>query len=87
MAVELQGRDQIVTELKLQNLNLIPLLSKSKKPATSWKNYQVKKCSDVISPQQNIGVICGDISDGLVVMDIDIRDSTILEKILEISPN
>ena len=83
MVVELQGRDQVVSELKLQNLNLIPLLSKSKKPATPWKDYQTQKCSDVISPQQNIGIICGNISDGLVVMDIDISDYSMPEKILE----
>ena len=83
MAVELLGRDQVVSELKLQSLNLIPLLSKSKKPAIPWKIYQTQKCSDVILPQQNIGVICGDISDGLVVMDIDIADFSMPGQILE----
>jgi len=73
---------EIVSKLNAQNLNVIPLLPKSKSPSVEWKKYQTEKYSEEIHSSNNIGVICGKVSDGLYVIDIDSSDQELIEKIL-----
>jgi putative DNA primase/helicase len=60
------------------NISIIPIQYKGKKPLTGWKDYQ-KRCA---TPEEiaiwfdsgvnrNIGFVCGEVSDGLVVIDYD----------------
>ena len=52
-------------------LNVIPCKEKSKEPAISWKEYQNKKYFGHFEKDCNLAVICGKVSGGLVVIDID----------------
>ena len=77
-------RQEIIIELRNQGLNLFPLKPNSKEPALiTWKQYQKKKYDNFIPMSANYGVICGPISDNLLVIDIDkCDDKTILDKII-----
>jgi len=65
-----------------QNLNIIPVRYRDKVPIGEWKRYQ----SEVMSEDEiqrnflsgaavNLGVICGKVSDNLVVIDFDDRST------------
>jgi P4 family phage/plasmid primase-like protien len=58
---------------KLENLNIIPIVPDSKKPACEWKLYQTAKCplEFVEKHDGNFAVVCGKISNNLVVVDVD----------------
>jgi putative DNA primase/helicase len=73
---------EIISKLNSQSLNVIPLLPKSKSPSVEWKKYQTEKYLDEIHSSNNIGIVCGKISDGLFVIDIDCTDQELVEKIL-----
>jgi len=76
-------RADFIKELRNQGLNLIPLKPNSKEPSLNWKEYQKKKYDGFIPMSANYGVICGQISDNLLVIDIDkTNDKTILDKII-----
>lgn len=74
-------RDTIETLLGL-NLNIIPLRFKSKDPSISWKEYQTKKYTETITPELNIGIVCGEASGNLEVIDIDFQDKSVIDQIL-----
>ena len=78
-----RGRDQVTEDLRRQGRNLIPLLSESKRPAIPWKAYQSKIYDGEIPESQNFGVVCGRISGNLVVLDVDIADPSLPDRILE----
>ena len=65
-------------------LNVIPCKPKDKRPSINWKQYQNDSYTGDISNEQNIAIICGKISNSLIVIDIDNPDETLLDKI---SPN
>ncbi|KFM21485.1 DNA primase protein [Marine Group I thaumarchaeote SCGC AAA799-B03] len=73
---------QIVPILKELGLNVIPLKPKSKTPNISWKQYQNEQYLEEIPDECNIGIVCGKISKNLVVLDIDILDESLLDKVL-----
>ncbi len=73
---------KIISKLVNQNINVIPLMPKSKLPTLKWQQYQHEKYIDLIPSSNNFGVICGKISDGLFVIDIDCADQELIEKIL-----
>lgn len=58
---------------QLENLNIIPIVLDSKKPACEWGLYQTAKCpGEVVKDHDgNFAVVCGKISNNLVVVDID----------------
>ena len=58
---------------QLKDLNVIPVEPNSKKPAIPWKEYQKKKYDKPLPESTNYGVICGEISNNLVVIDFDDR--------------
>ena len=70
---------EIISKLNSQSLNVIPLLPKSKSPSVEWKKYQTEKYLDEIHSSNNIGIVCGKISDGLFVIDIDCTDQELVE--------
>ena len=75
-------RNECIHLLKKQGANLIPLIKGDKKPLISWKEYTHKKYEQPIPDGENIGVVCGKTSENLVVIDSDIPDITVLDKIL-----
>jgi len=76
---------QLADKLRQSNVNVIPLQPRSKIPADSWKIYQKEKYQGSINGDVNYACICGEISNNLVVIDID---KTTNENILnEILPN
>jgi hypothetical protein len=61
-----------------EGISVIPLKKNTKKPAIKWKKYTEDrlakdKIEDILAREdsQNIGIICGEISGNLVVLDID----------------
>lgn len=72
----------ILEQLKKFNINIIPLKPNTKEPATQWQAYQSTKCTENIPPESNIGVICGETSGNLAVIDIDFQDRTVIDKII-----
>lgn len=64
-------------------INLIPLQPRSKIPSDSWKKFQKEKFQAQISGGGNYACICGEISDNLVVIDIDkTQDENIINKLI-----
>jgi hypothetical protein len=72
---------QVLDILKEQGLNIIPLKERSKIPQLPWAKFQNEKFIGDIPDNVNIGVICGKISDNLVVIDIDINDESLVDEI------
>jgi len=62
-------------KLREMGLNLFPLRPDSKRPiaGVSWKDYQTRTYDKEIPETCNAGVICGDISGRLFVIDVDDR--------------
>ncbi len=61
----------LVTLYKALGLNVVPAIPNSKQPSLKWKDYQTKKYDGDIPKDYNLAVICGKVSNGLVVIDID----------------
>lgn len=74
-------RQDLLKKLREIGLNVIPLLPKSKKPSIEWKQYQEEQNAEIISDDNNIGIICGKTSGNLVVIDIDKKDLDLVNKI------
>jgi hypothetical protein len=58
------------------NLSVIPLVYGDKKPAIEWKEYQDRRATEEevrkwFSKLHNVGIVCGRVSDNLVVLDIE----------------
>jgi len=60
-------------------LNVIPLKNKSKEPKVNWKEYQTEKYDGYIQDTDNLAIICGKISNNLVVIDLD--DPTLITEL------
>lgn len=76
------NRTDCVAILREQNLNLIPLKKNEKTPLIPWLEYQSKKYEQNIPEEVNLAIICGSISENLVVIDVDIDDQNIVNSIL-----
>jgi len=61
----------LLTLYKALGLNVVPASPNSKQPSLKWKEFQTKKYEGDIPKDYNLAVICGKISNGLVVIDID----------------
>jgi phage/plasmid primase, P4 family, C-terminal domain len=68
---------------KKENLNLIRLEHGDKRPLGEWKEYQERKITEeernaffkgAIEGKNNLGVVCGAISDNLFVLDFDTEE-------------
>lgn len=87
---------QIAKEYLAAGLSVVPARRDSKAPAlTEWKQYQINKPAEWelerwFKPENNfnIGCICGQVSGGLIVIDIDIDPTKphILEALLKTHP-
>ena len=67
-------KSEIITILKEQGVRIIPVELKGKKPAVlDFQKYLTgeKVFDGEITPEQNYGVICGQISDNLAVIDVE----------------
>jgi len=65
-----------VLKLRDSGLSLIPHRAGSKAPAIAWADYQKRKPTDAeladwVSRYAGLGIICGEISGGLEVLDIE----------------
>ena len=68
-------------------MNIIPIKKNSKKPAINWKEYQTEKFPRkelLLYAGLNKAVICGDISDGLVILDFDFEGQPYFVNILKV---
>jgi putative DNA primase/helicase len=73
----------IVDALRDQGINIIPVHPKSKQPSVEWTKYQNEKYTEPIPPGFNYAVIGGDISNNLLIIDIDhVDDESLIEKII-----
>jgi putative DNA primase/helicase len=73
----------IVDTLREQGINIIPVYPKTKRPSVEWTQYQTKKYTDDIPEGYNYAVIGGDISNNLLIIDIDhVDDESLIERIL-----
>lgn len=78
----LSQRKNILAELQRQEINIFPLQPRSKIPLDSWKQYQTERFNGAIPDECNFAVVCGDISDDLVVFDFDkCEDLKIIESV------
>jgi len=60
----------------MEDLNIIPILADSKKPAVAWKPYLTKRFPKSELPLNgNKGVICGRTSGNLVILDLDYQQN------------
>jgi len=83
---------EFVKKYRNEGLNVIPCRvpeekcdrGVAKKPTISWKEFQDEKFEGDIKPDANIAIICGKISENLVVIDIDVSD---LDLVNQIYPN
>ena len=77
-------REDLLAEMRAQNINVFPLQPRSKIPMSAWKQYQTENFEGVIPPENNYAVVCGKISENLAVFDFDNCDSVeILNNVLE----
>ena len=80
--INVTDKQQVIEEIRKQGINIFPLQPKSKVPNGSWKKYQTQKSNIVIPKSSNYAVVCGKISDNLVVVDFDdCNDISFVEKI------
>lgn len=64
-----------ITYLK-NNLSVVPLIYGDKKPAIKWEEYQSRRPTEDevkkwFSRLSNIGIVCGSVSNNLIVIDFD----------------
>ena len=77
-------REDLLAEMRAQNINIFPLQPRSKIPMAAWKQYQTENFEGVIPPENNYAIVCGKISENLAVFDFDNCDSTeILNNVLD----
>ncbi len=82
MKTDVTDKQQVIDELRKQGINIFPLQPKSKVPNGPWKKYQTQKSNIVIPKSSNYAIVCGEISDNLVVVDFDdCNDISFVEKI------
>jgi hypothetical protein len=88
-----------ISKYQQEGLSFIPIPFKSKVPTIEWKKYQTEKPTQqevagwFNGHDTNLAIICGDVSDGLVILDFDsqevferfriVAQSTLKQDILE----
>lgn len=81
------NRLECISVLREQGINIIPLKPESKIPQIPWAKYQEERCTETISDNANLGIICGKTSDNLVIVDIDSGDESLLDHIFPNAKN
>jgi len=92
MSILQKNNVEFVKKYRNEGLNVIPCIvpeekgdrDVAKKPTIDWGKYQNEKYEEVFPPNANVAIICGKISENLVVVDID---KTGLELVNQIYPN
>ncbi len=72
---------EFVKKYRDEGLNVIPCIEREKLPKINWKEYQDKKYEEVFPKNANVAVICGKISENLVVVDVDKNDLDLVNQI------
>ncbi len=67
----LKTKKDYVDFFRIEGFNVIPCQPRKKEPAVAWKKYQTEKYINDIPETHNMAVVCGEISGGLVVIDLD----------------
>lgn len=81
-------RADMLTECRTQEINIFPLKPRSKVPIQAWKQYQTENFEGDIPPECNFAIVCGKISENLVVYDFDnCPDINTLNCVLEDAKN
>jgi hypothetical protein len=80
---------ELVSFYRALGLNVIPIKPNSKEPLLPWKEFQKRKLTDAeihrhFTEGVNIGIVCGGISNNLVVLDFD--DMEVFNKIRKYLP-
>jgi len=89
MLIPQKNNEDYVKKYRSENLNVIPCRvpeekgdrEDAKKPAILWKEFEYKKFDGDIKPDANIAIICGKVSENLVVVDIDKSDLDLVNQI------
>jgi len=63
--------DEYVTLYRSLGLNVFPLKHHTKEPRIAWKDYQTQRFEGKFNNDDNLAIICGYISNNLVVIDMD----------------
>jgi len=70
-----------VKKYQSEGLNVIPCKEGQKESLIIWKDYQTKKYDGDFPQNANVAIICGKISENLVVVDIDKSDLDLVNEI------
>ena len=68
-------RTSLIDSLRCQGCNLIELQPNSKRPKAQWKEYQTKFNESIFPEDANYGVLGGEISNNLIILDLDKKGS------------
>jgi len=71
MSANEMTRDDAISVLRGQNINLFEIPARYKKATQTWKKWQTEYNNDPIPDGTNYAVVCGEVSDNLIVVDID----------------
>ena len=89
MMIPQKNNIDYVKKYRSEGLNVIPCRvpednggrEDAKKPAIAWKEFEYKKFEGDIKSDANIAIICGKISNNLVVVDVDKNDINLVNEI------
>jgi len=81
MLIPQKDNSNYIQKYQREGLNVIPCKEREKLPVISWKEYQNQVYREVIPSTSNIAIICGKISNNLVVVDIDKSDFDLVNQI------
>ena len=76
-----KNNSKYVKQYREEGLNVIPCKEREKLPTINWKKYQDEIYQENIPFTSNIAIICGKISNNLVVVDIDKSDLDLVNQI------
>ena len=81
-------REDLLAEMRAQNINIFPLQPRSKIPMSAWKQYQTENFEGDIPKECNFAIVCGSISENLAVFDFDnCPDIATIDCVLENAKN
>jgi hypothetical protein len=88
-----QSLESLISLYRRHGFSIIPVLPLDKKAAVPWSEYQARKPTDeevsvwfekYWSKGYNVAVVCGDVSNNLVVVDVDVYSSPDSAKIFDL---
>ncbi len=77
--------DEYVNLYRSLGLNVFPLKHHTKEPRVAWKDYQTQKFEGKFNNDDNLAIVCGKISNNLVVIDMD--DDAIIDELFHNKDN